>query len=184
MERLNRAAIISQLIGRLREAGSWSGETHVQKAVYLMQDLLEVPTDYHFILYKHGPYSFDLSDELTSLRGDELLELQSQAPPYGPRYAVTALGRKLRMAYPKTLSRYECAINGVAAAIGSQTIGELERLATALFVTKRLADQHSGSLKSRAALLNKLKPHVSIETATNVVEKVDSLIEQHAEAEL
>lgn len=184
MERLKRAAIVSQLVGRLREAGSWCGETHVQKAVYLMQDLLEVPTDYPFILYKHGPYSFELSDELTSLRGDELLELQSQAPPYGPRYAVTVLGRKLRMSYPKTLERYEDAIQSVAAAIGSQTIGELERLATALFVTRRLVGEHSGSVKSRAACLNKLKPRVSLEAATEALEKIDGLIEQHADVEL
>ena len=56
-------------------------ETHVQKAMYLMQELLEVPTEYSFILYKHGPFSFDLSDELTSFRGDYLLELAPRRPP-------------------------------------------------------------------------------------------------------
>lgn len=184
MERLKRAAIISQLVGRLRKGGSWCGETHLQKAVYLMQDLLDVPMEYPFILYKHGPYSFELSDELTSLRGDALLELQPQAPPYGPRYAVAALGRKLRMSYPKTLAKYEDAIQGVAIAIGSQTIGELERLATALFVTRRLVDRHSGTVKSRADCLNKLKPHVSIEAATEAVKKIDSLVEQYAAVDL
>src|SRR5208283_4661878 len=95
MDRLRRAAIVASLVTKLRAAESWCGETHIQKAVYLMQDLMDVPTEYRFILYKHGPFSFELSDELTSFRGDELLELQPQSPPYGPRYAVTALGRSL-----------------------------------------------------------------------------------------
>jgi uncharacterized protein YwgA len=178
MDRLKRAAIVTHLITKLREEESWCGETHVQKAVYLLQDLLQVPTEYPFILYKHGPYSFDLSDELTSFRGDELLELQPQAPPYGPRYAVTALGRKLRASYPKTLRQYEEPIKKVSGAIGSQTIGELERLATALYVTKRLKSQHSGTSRSRAECLNRLKPHVSIQAATEAVEQIDALINE------
>ncbi len=183
MERLKRAAIVTQLVGKLREAGSWCGETHIQKAVYLMQDLLDVPTEYQFILYKHGPFSFDLSYELTSFRGDELLELQPQAPPYGPRYAVTALGRHLSEKFPKTLTKYAPAIQNVAEAIGEQTVGELERLATALYVTKRATDQHTGSVKSRAKCLNRLKPHVLVEAATEAVEQIDALIAQFTESD-
>src|SRR5260370_41172711 len=110
MERLRRAAIVTQLVTKLRAAGSWCGETHIQKAVYLMQDLLDVPMEYQFILYKHGPFSFDLSDELTSFRGDELLELKPQAPPYGPRFEVTDLGQQLREKWPKTLAKYKTPI--------------------------------------------------------------------------
>jgi uncharacterized protein YwgA len=182
MERLKRAAIITQLVSKLRKAGSWCGETHIQKAVYLMQDLLEVPTDFSFILYKHGPFSFDLSDELTSLRGDELVELQPQAPPYGPRYAVSALGKSLHERFPKTLAKYDDAIQAAADAIGEQTVGELERLATALYVTKRETKHHDGSVKSRAKRLNQLKPHVSVDTASDAVEEIDALMEQLTES--
>lgn len=183
MERLKRAAIIAQLVTKLREAGSWCGETHIQKAVYLMQDLLKVPTEYQFILYKHGPFSFDLSYELTSFRGDELLELQPQAPPYGPRYAVTQLGRALCEKFPKTLGKYAPAIENVAEAIGPQTVGELERLATALYVTQREKKHHDGSVESRAKRVNWLKPHVSVEAATEAVKQIDALIATFTEAD-
>jgi len=181
MERLKRAAIIVRLVSKLREAGSWCGETHIQKAVYLMQDLLKVPTQYQFILYKHGPFSFDLSYELTSFRGDELLELQPQAPPYGPRYAVTNLGKALCENSPKTLGEYARAIQNVAGAIGEQTVGELERLATALYVTKRAPDRHAASVRSRAECLNRMKPHVSVEAATEAVKQIDALIVKFTE---
>jgi uncharacterized protein YwgA len=183
MERLKRAAIVSQLIRNLRNSGSWCGETHVQKAVYLLQDLLDVPTEYQFILYKHGPFSFDLSDELTSFRGDELLELRPQVPPYGPRYAVTTLGKSLCERFPKTLAKYDDSIEAVADAIGEQTVGELERLATALYVTKRDSTHHDGSVKSRSKRLNQLKPHVSVEAANNAVEEIDALIQQFTESD-
>ena len=60
MERLQRAAILTELMDRLRADGSWCGETHVQKATYFLQEVLGVQTGFEYILYKHGPYSFDL----------------------------------------------------------------------------------------------------------------------------
>ena len=69
MERLQKAAILTELADQLRREGSWCGHTHMQKATYFLQDLLEVPTGYEFILYKHGPYSFDLSEEMTGAPG-------------------------------------------------------------------------------------------------------------------
>jgi uncharacterized protein YwgA len=182
MNRIKRAAILCDLVTRLRAAGSWAGETHIQKATYLLQDLLGVLTDYPFILYKHGPYSFDLSDDLAGFRADGLLQEQVQAPPYGPRYAVTPLGETLRDEYPKTLARHAPAIQTAADAIGRRTVGEVERLATALYVTKRATDQHDGSVQSRAEYLNRLKPHVLVEDALEAVQEIDSLIGRHAPA--
>ena len=68
-------------------------------------------------------------------------------------------------------------------AIGDRTVGALERLATALYVTKRQAGEHDGSVESRAKRINKLKPHVSVEAATEAVKEVDSLIARLAGSE-
>jgi hypothetical protein len=64
------------LTRRLDEQGSWSGETHIQKAAYLLRELMDIPFGFDFILYKHGPFSFELRDELSSMRSDRLLERQ------------------------------------------------------------------------------------------------------------
>ena len=66
LDRVRNGVVITRLIETLRERGSWCGETHVQKAAFFLQELMEVPTRFHFILYKHGPFSFDLRDELTA----------------------------------------------------------------------------------------------------------------------
>jgi len=78
MDRLRKAALQTRLIEQLRKEGSWCGETHVQKATLFLQDLMRVPLELEFILYKHGPFSFDLRSELTSLRADELVKLEPQ----------------------------------------------------------------------------------------------------------
>jgi hypothetical protein len=46
-------AVLIGLARRLEEHGSWSGETHVQKAAYLVSELLAVAFD--FILYSTAP---------------------------------------------------------------------------------------------------------------------------------
>jgi hypothetical protein len=180
MDRLNRAAIITQFVARLRENGSWGGETHIQKGVYLLQDLLDVPLEFMFILYKHGPFSFDLRDELTSLRAAELLLLEAQAPPYGPRFAATELSNRLRRMCADTLAQHDKDLEFVADVLGARSVGELERLATALYVTKQRTSRHDGSVRLRAECLNRLKPHVPIQAARSAVEEIDQLI---AEAE-
>jgi hypothetical protein len=54
-------ALVGAIIKELADAGSWCGETHIQKTAYVAKELLGVPIAASFILYKHGPYSFDLS---------------------------------------------------------------------------------------------------------------------------
>jgi len=62
-------SLLVSLVEKMKNGGSWCGETHVQKCVYFLQQLLKVPMEFNCIMYKHGPYSFDLNDELAFLRG-------------------------------------------------------------------------------------------------------------------
>jgi uncharacterized protein YwgA len=105
VKRLQRAAVLIDLVERLRAHDSWCGETHLQKAAYLLQQLADVDLDYDFVLYKHGPFSFDFRDELNELLVDGIIRYEPQPPPYGPRIAVTAQAERVREMYPKTLAR-------------------------------------------------------------------------------
>lgn len=49
MEGLQRAAVVFSLIDALSAAGSWCGETHIQKATYFLQEMLDVQLGYDFI---------------------------------------------------------------------------------------------------------------------------------------
>lgn len=54
MQRLERASVLLTLNEEMRKAGSWTGETHMQKAVFFLQELMHVSLELDFILYKHA----------------------------------------------------------------------------------------------------------------------------------
>lgn len=177
MKRLQRAAILTELVRRMREQESWCGETHVQKATYILQELLGVDLGYDFVLYKHGPFSFDLRDELGELFADGLIRYQAQMPPYGPRITVTDEAESVHEIYPKTLARHADRIGFVAEKLDARGVADLERLATALYVTREAPD---ATPEERARMLRLLKPHVPDQAALRAVREIDEI---SAEAE-
>jgi len=174
MNRPAQEAVLVGLARRLQDQGSWSGETHLQKATYLLHELLEVPFDFKFILYKYGPFSFELRDELGSMRADRLLEREIQPPPYGPRIVVTERGRELEQQFTRTLERYGPALDWVADQLRDRGVIELERLATALWVTREIGED--ASIDIRARRLHEIKPHVKISDAEEAVQEIDQML--------
>ena len=174
MNRLKQYALLSELADQLRRRGSWCGETHIQKAAYFLQELRKVPLGFEYMLYKHGPFSFDLRDELTAMRADSFLDL-SERGPYGPSLVPTKLSIELRKDYPKTLEKYCPDIEFVADSLGNRNVAELEKLATALYVYF----QHpSRSQSLRAKALHDLKPHISTSDSLEAVKQVDAIVER------
>ena len=174
MERLRKAALLTRLVQKLHNHGSWCGETHIQKATYFLQTLMGVPLGFDFILYKHGPFSFDLRDELTALRADALLGLEARRP-YGARIVPTEQSGYIQDHYPKTLAKYGDRIEFVAQRLGDQDVVELERLATALYVKEALGE--NASKEERVEKLTTLKPHIPKENARTAIEEVDQITE-------
>jgi uncharacterized protein YwgA len=166
-----RQAVLLALIQRLRKKGSWCGETHIQKSAYFLQELLGVPLELNVVFYKHGPYSFDLSDVITSLRGDELLTVIPRGS-YGPTLLPTENVQKLLARFPITMKKYSPAIRFVSDRLGPKNVAELERLSTALYVIGELPNS---SMDRRAREINRLKPHVSIDDATAALQAVESM---------
>jgi len=174
MNSLAQDAILLGLTRRLDEHGSWSGETHVQKSAYVARETLHVPFDFEFILYKHGPFSFELRDELEDMRIDGLLERVQQGPKYGPRLLVSSRGRELEARFPRIAERYEAALDWIAGEIKDRGVIDLERLATAFWVTHQLGKD--SPIDERAKELVKLKPHVPSAAATRSLEEADRLL--------
>jgi uncharacterized protein YwgA len=171
MERLERSAIVLSLIEHLREKGCWCGETHIQKTIYFLQELINVPLGFNFILYKHGPYSFDLSDELTAMRADMLVQLKSQKP-YGPSIVPGPTSEQLKRLFPETLQRYESKVYFIASQLADYGVADLERIATAFFIA------HESDLptpEEMATKINKIKPHISMKEALEALETESKL---------
>jgi len=144
----------------LLERSSWCGETHIQKSAYFVQEVAAVDLGAEFILYKFGPFSFDLRDQIARMRSEGFIDLHPN-PPYGPSLRPSHFSEWL--ASVGLVERGERdRIDAVADFIGGKGVTELERLATALYALRTMPDV---SQESRAAYIHSVKPHVSVDDA-------------------
>jgi hypothetical protein len=175
MDEREKQAIVAALDERLAQRGSWCGETHLQKAVFFLQELFEVSTDFRFIFYKFGPFSRDLRGELSAMRADGFLEVVP-SPPYGPKLMLTEQAREqLIDRRAKAIGPYEGPLSFVADRLASLGVGDLERLAAALWVRRRLPD---ATEDEQAARINELKPHVTVGRARKALQEIAEM--EHA----
>jgi hypothetical protein len=178
MNRTQRLAVFTLLDKEMLAHQSWCGETHLQKATFVLQELLGAKTGYDFILYKHGPFSFEVRDDLSLMRAEGLLELVVRHPEYGPSYVPTQFADKFLHRFHNTISTHKAQIRFVAKSIGNKNVSELEKLATALFIRK---NSKLKSIEKRAQELVRLKPHVSEPEALLATKEVDRLTKQSRE---
>ena len=173
MERLRRAAVLVSLIKAMKENKSWCGDTHIQKACYFLQELLKVRLEFRFTLYKYGPYSFDLNDELSALRADDFLHLYVRDPQYGPCYSPGEMSGRLKQSFPKTIGRCRGRVDFIAEQLGDKRVSELERLATALYV--RTTESDELDVDKAAERIVHYKRHISMRSAIDAVKRVDEM---------
>ena len=172
MNRLVQEAVLVGLTRRLAEQGSWAGETHLQKAAYLLSELRDIDFDFDFILYKHGPFSFELRDELSYMRAEGLIESFVPDPRYGPQLLATEQGEALEGQLKRMTERYGASLDWVTETLGGRGVMDLERLATAMWMTRK----EPGTTRLRAEALVRVKPHISLDDAISSVEEIDHLL--------
>ena len=162
-----RRATILRLVEVMHDAGSWVGETHMQKCVFFMQTLLAVQTRYNFVLYKHGPYSFDLRNELSAMMASLELDVEPRGP-YGPSFVLGPRGKRSVELSPQVAY----AVKFVGENLSIFDTRELERLSTALLLQTANQDMAEQEI---ASLINRIKPHIPVPDARSAVNQVAEL---------
>lgn len=170
MKPFEQAVVVLRLAEAMKERGGWGGETHIQKSAYFLQELLGVPTGFEFILYKHGPFSFDLRSTLTMMEAEDLIAWEPRRP-YGPTLVRGSDADYLDRHFGLVGERYSRQVDFVADRMADKGVRELEKLATALFVTGEGSD-----VSKRAARIVELKPHIALTEALESVQTVDRWI--------
>jgi uncharacterized protein YwgA len=155
---------------RLRARGSWCGETHLQKALYILQDMSKSSFGYKFVIYKHGPFSFELTNELAAMRASDILEFKFPKEGYGPSIVPTAFGDRVLEANKENITGFEPVIEFLSDWFAASDVRHLEKVATAYYVTQK---NPRAPAISRAQKLSSLKPHVDIQAAEEAVRIVD-----------
>ena len=170
-----RCALVIDLLKQLHKCGSWCGETHVQKAMYIAQDLAKANFGYKFIMYRHGPFSFDLKEELSGMRASNIIEFAFPQKEYGPSIRVTKFGERVYETNRENIDAYHKVNLFVAKWLSGSDVRSLEKVATAYFITKR---HPRAPVADRAKKINSLKPHVDILAAEEAVKIVDQKREE------
>ncbi len=170
MKESQRLGLLTSIVQMLNEAPSWTGRMHIQKLVYLGQQLLALESGYEFVLYQRGPYSFDLDADIRSLRSIGAVEIMPAPLPYGPKYVRTSAGEAV-----STLSPVQDALNqnlaALAKELGPKTASELELLATTHYVLH-------GDYESDKDIVNRvvsLKPQFTPDDVVDALEQARQL---------
>jgi len=176
MNRLEKDAVLAHLITALRSKGSWCGETHIQKCAFFLEELAGRPMGFNFILYKHGPYSFDLTDELASMRAFGYLNWEVLSTQFGPRLKATVDKSKLSQ-YASEVEKLRPTLDFVVGKLSQLGVASLERFSTALFFTSKDKIEDS---EIRAQKICAVKPHIPIEKAREAVLTVEKILGEWA----
>lgn len=174
---VDRWAVVSQLVKDMRANQGWASETHIQKTMFFLQELLEVPSGYDFVLYKHGPYSFDLHDDLGRMLNNFVLDLELR-PPYGPSFGLDEVGDTIIQRRGQVVEEYEGELNFVVDLLATRDVRELERLGTALLLKMEFPEFDLATLASK---IIEIKPHIPEDLANAAVREV-AKIETKAKA--
>ena len=167
MKRPDREDLICHLVNAMGEAGSWVGETQIQKSAMFLQELLNVPLGYQFVLYKHGPFSFDLRSELAEMRAGLRLGVEPHLG-YGPSFTLEKWGR-VAMERP---TEYVDEIKFVAERISTEASRPVERISTAFFMTNKYPEMSAFEIANN---INRLKPHISVNQALLAIKDAELL---------
>jgi len=180
MDSIDRRALVLALVDSLKSSGSWCGDTHVQKSCYVLQTLLDFPTGFDFILYKHGPFAFDFQEFMHGLRADDLIASIPTDLQYGTSLVVTAQGRQIINLRSELVNQYGQRLKAVTERLGKKTVRDLEKIATAFHATQELGK--TASIQDRAKRITYYKKHVSLEDAEGAIKEADQLAVQFAAA--
>jgi hypothetical protein len=179
---LQKHAAIMALIEELRSVGNWCGETHVQKTSYFLNVLSNRALGFDFILYKHGPFSFDLGETLSVMASLRYLEDEVPDPRYGPRLKPNREGsRMLRNQSGKLAHKLKPQISFVVKKLAPYGVATLERLGTALYFT---CQERIESQENRSRKIHEVKPHITESQALDAVKTVNRLLEEWKDYEL
>lgn len=161
---VKRFTVILEL---LRLAKTTVGKTFLQKAIYILQEWLNLDLGYHYRLYLYGPYSEDLSEDIDILSDQGLIDIDHNATGYGFNIAVSKKGvdflSKNLGIYMKDAGK----LNRVISSLGTSDVKNMELLSTILYLAKQTKDKGK-----TLNLMQEVKPQFSSEEIDRKMEEL------------
>lgn len=156
-DKWNQYGLIAELAIRLKDISPQFGKTVLQKLVYILQEVFNLPLSYGYILYNYGPYSEELAGDLMFFASMKGVKVEwSNGLGFEIREASkTGHFRKRAEAF---LKQYEAEIKRVIDEFGYMTARELELYSTIIYVFKEGPIKREDLIKR----ISEIKPHYTI----------------------
>jgi hypothetical protein len=164
----HKHALLLGMIETLRRRGSRTGKTHVIKGMMLAAASKAFDVPFEFFLYKHGPYSTDIEENLEEMQSYAAITVEPAFDGYGVIFQPGEMASYVKQRAPLS-EQEESGIERVCNFLQSKNVNQLERLATAAWIRTRMriTDHHEAALR-----LNALKPHVPLQEAREADQEV------------
>jgi hypothetical protein len=137
------------------------GKTHVQKALSLLASVRPGLVPFRYVLYKHGPYSFEVEDEIEQMRSYTAIEVEPAGDGYGVILHPGEMASYVTAKAPLSQEARDV-VEEVCEFVGAKNVHELEKLATAGWIRVRERIEEHEAVANR---LHALKPHIAISDA-------------------
>ena len=159
--RFDKHALILAVVEGLRQQGNWTGKTHVQNALFLLDASGRLKTPFNFVLYQSGPYPLDFIAEFEEMKSYAALKLDVTDGRYGVRLVPGVKAAEVKQRSPLSAEVRE-AVESICRFVGDKNVAELGPLATAVWIRTREEISVPAEVMAR---LRELKSYVSMDKA-------------------
>lgn len=165
-----RVALVCFIIHKLKSKGSWCSLLHVQKAYYMVQEMLDISLGYKFVPYKYGPYCFQLTDDIDVARENLLIYADETSPKYGLSYRLAKDVIKDLQYKDNNGYEYKEKVNFIVDWFGNKQGRELELLTSVYMIINNI--EKDSNAKKQIDKLQDWKPHFSEEAIKEAIKEV------------
>lgn len=171
-----RYALIVYLTERMQEKGRRFGKTALQKLVYLLQTIYQVPLGYHFSLYMYGPFCNDLMDDLDYVSCIGGVDVTMEGGASGYTISLSSNAEIIKDKGREFLKDYQSQIEELLGAFGAMRVRDLELRSTIIFVDRdAVAGARKLGREDFIQEIKSIKPHFSYDEINQAVDELESL---------
>jgi uncharacterized protein YwgA len=161
-----RFAVIRHMVAKLGDIG----KIQMQKLVYFLQEIFQVPFGYDYKMHHYGPYSDELNDDLIIMQLNNHVEVGADPSGYG--YHII-LGSESVAKMDEVIGKYSSQMNKCLDALGESEPSRLEVLSTLHFVKYIAGVSDESTVIEKTAML---KPIFSRQFIEESYRKLESII--------
>ena len=165
MAQEDRFAVIRHIVDKLKDVG----KIRIQKLVYFLQYIFNVPLGYDYKMHYYGPYSDELNDDLIFMDLNKHVEVEADPSGYG--YHIIP-GSEVVTTIDEIIKKYSNQMDQCLESFVNFSPHKLEILSTLHFVKHIAGVSDEDKVIEKTAMLKPLFPKSLIEEAYSELKEI------------